>query len=125
MITLRGVKETIDFELSSLQNILDNTSTHLNDINEEYLRIKQRIIDYTAQVLDASFTKYKENMINWTKYEEVEKKTIVMLTQVEKTVKEDEIVVIEMTRTSKGPRVAMGKQQEIQEKIDFYGNYAN
>jgi hypothetical protein len=82
MKSLKGVKDMIDLELSELQHLLDNTSRYLNDINEEYVRIKQRIMDYTSQVLDASFTKYKDNMINWTKYEDVEKRTIVMLSQI-------------------------------------------
>ena len=81
MIGLRNVKDTIDIELSELQSLLDNTSRHLTDINDEYLRIKQRIMDYTSNVLDASFSRYKESMVNWTKYEEVEKRTIVILTQ--------------------------------------------
>jgi hypothetical protein len=46
-------------------------------------------MDYTSQVLDASFTKYKDNMVNWTKYEDVEKRTIVILNQLEKSIKED------------------------------------
>ena len=81
MNRLQNVKDVIDMELSELQNLLDNTSRFLSDINDEYLRIKQRILDYTSQVLDASFSKYKDNMVNWTKYEDVEKRTIVILTQ--------------------------------------------
>ena len=48
-----------------------------------------------------------------------------MLTQLEKNVKEDEIVVREIVRNPTGPRVALGKQQEIEETIDFYSNYAS
>ena len=59
MNALQNVKDTIDIELSELQGLLDNTSKYLSDINDEYLRVKQRILDYTSQVLDASFTKYK------------------------------------------------------------------
>jgi hypothetical protein len=55
--------------LVELQNCLDNTSEFLKDIDVEYMHIKQRLLDYTAQVLDAGFRKYKENMVNWTKYE--------------------------------------------------------
>ena len=69
MLALKGVKSSLDAELISLQEVLDNTSTYLSNINEEYVKIKQKILDYTAQVLDASFTRYKDNMVNWTKYE--------------------------------------------------------
>jgi methyltransferase-like protein len=55
--------------------------------------VKERILKYTSQVLDASFRKYKENMVNWMKYEEVEKKAIAILAQLEKNIIEDEIVV--------------------------------
>lgn len=68
MEVLKGVRDSLDDSLTHLQTILDNTSKYLADMNEEYLRVKQRILDYTAQVLDASFTRYKENMVNWTKY---------------------------------------------------------
>jgi hypothetical protein len=65
-------------------------------------------------------------MIDWTKYEEVEKKALVMLAQAEKTIRENDIIVGEMNRSSsKGPRVAISKQQELEETIEFYGNYAN
>ncbi len=65
---LRGVKDTIETSLSELQHILDNTSKFLQNIDEEYGRIKQRILDYTSQALDAGFVKYRQNMVNWSKY---------------------------------------------------------
>lgn len=34
MKSLKGVKELIDVELSELQQLLDNTSRYLNDIND-------------------------------------------------------------------------------------------
>ena len=34
-----------------------------------------------------------------------------ILSQLEKTIREDEIVVAEMVKSSKGPRIAMGKLQ--------------
>ena len=87
MQVLKGVRDSLDNQLNNLQQILDNTSKYLADMNEQYLRAKQRILDYTAQVLDASFTRYKQNMVNWSKYEQVEKNTIVIKSQLERTIK--------------------------------------
>jgi archaellum component FlaC len=90
---LRAIKDVIDTSLGELQYLLDNTSKFLNSIDEEYNRIKQRILDYTSQALDAGFTKYRQNMVNWAKYEEVELKTKLMVQQLEKTIKEDEVMI--------------------------------
>lgn len=68
-------------------------------------------MDYTSQVLDASFSRYQENMVNWMKYEDAEKKALAILAQLDKTIIEDEIIVKEMSRASSIPRVAVGKQQ--------------
>lgn len=83
----------IEGSLGELQYVLDNTSKFLQSIDEEYARIKQRVLDYTSQALDAGFTRYRQNMVNWAKYEEVEVKTQVMLQQLDKTIREDEVVV--------------------------------
>jgi hypothetical protein len=105
-----------------LQKLLDSTSRYLNEINDEYLRIKERILKYTSQVLDASFSRYREQMVNWMKYEEVEKKAIAMVAQLNKDILEDELVVTEITRAA-APRVVYGKQQELSQKIDFYSSF--
>lgn len=47
------------------------------------------------------------------KYEEVEKKAIAIIAQLEKTIIEDDIVVKEISRATTLPRVAVAKQQEI------------
>lgn len=93
MNTLKGVKESINLELSELQGLLDNTSKYLSNINEEYIKIKQRILDYTSQVLDASFTRYKDNMVSWSKYEDVQKKSIILLDELDKSIRDDDIIV--------------------------------
>lgn len=84
---LKAVKETIETSLGELQYILDNTSKFLHGIDEEYSRIKQRVLDFTSQALDAGFTRYRQNMVNWAKYEEVELKTKLMIQQLDKTIK--------------------------------------
>lgn len=66
---LKAVKDTIETSLGELQYILDNTSKFLHSIDEEYSRIKQRVLDFTSQALDAGFTRYRQNMVNWAKYE--------------------------------------------------------
>lgn len=50
-------------------------------------------------------------MVNWMKYEDAEKKALAILSQLDKTIIEDEIIVKEMSRASSIPRVAVGKQQ--------------
>ncbi len=45
------------------------------------------------------------------KYEDAEKKALAILSQLDKTIIEDEIIVKEMSRASSIPRVAVGKQQ--------------
>lgn len=82
----------------------------MQDIDDEYLRIKQRILDYASLVLDAGFTKYRQGMVNWTKYEDVELKAQFMIKQLEKTIKEDEIMVEEISRLSKGTKITSSKQ---------------
>lgn len=61
-------------------------------------------------MLDAGFSRYRQNMVSWAKYEEVEMKSKLMLQQLEKTVKEDELMVEEMNKLSKNSRMALTKQ---------------
>lgn len=62
---LKGVKKMIETSLKDLKTLLDSTSKFLNNIDDEYLKIKTRIMDYTSKVLDIGFTKYKQNMVSW------------------------------------------------------------
>lgn len=64
-------------------------------------------------------------MVNWAKYEEVEVKTQVMLQQLDKTIREDEIVVEEMNKLSKNSRIIFSKQTELNEKIELYNNFVS
>ena len=47
------------------------------------------------------------------KYEEIQKKAIAIIGQLDKTIIQDEIVVAQMIKNSSAPRVAVGKQQEL------------
>ena len=120
---LKAVKETIEASLGELQAILDNTSKFLHGIDEEYSRIKQRVLDFTSQALDAGFTRYRQNMVNWAKYEEVELKTKLMVQQLDKTIKEDELLAGEMAKISKNSRILFSKQAELGEKVELYTNF--
>lgn len=93
-------------------------------MDEEYSRVKQRILDYTSQVLDAGFRRYRENMVDWSKYEEVERKAQLMSQQLDKTLREDEVIVQEMGRLNRGTRIALAKQTELEEKLELYGHFA-
>ena len=107
---LKGVKQTLETSLLELQGILDNTSKFLADVDTEYARIKQHILDYTSQVLDSSFARYRQTMVDWTKYEEVERKAITMSQQIERTIREEEVMVGEIGKMGRNSRIIVGKQ---------------
>lgn len=69
IMQLKSVKVMIEGSLGELQFVLDNTSKFMQNMEEEYGRIKQRVLDFTAQALDAGFTRYRQSMVNWSKYE--------------------------------------------------------
>lgn len=81
------------------------------------------MLDFTSQALDAGFTRYRQNMVNWAKYEEVELKTKLMLQQLDKTITEDEILVEEMTKIARNSRIVFSKQAELGEKVELYNNF--
>lgn len=39
-------------------------------MDEEFEKIKDSILSYTAKYLDSAFTEYKQNMVEWQKYED-------------------------------------------------------
>jgi len=39
-------------------------------MDEEFDKIKDSILSYTAKCLDTAFTEYKQNMVEWQKYED-------------------------------------------------------
>lgn len=67
-------------------------------------------MDYTSNLLDAGFAKYRNNMVDWSKYEEVERKAITMNQQLEKTIREEDIMLGELRKMEKSSRIIVGKQ---------------
>ena len=51
---------------------MDNTSNYLENIDEEYEKIKEKILTFTSQYLDNAYREYKNNFPDWSKYENVE-----------------------------------------------------
>jgi hypothetical protein len=58
---------------------LDNTSKYMDNMEGEFERIKDSILSYTASCLDNAFAEYKKNMVEWSKYEDFERKSLTML----------------------------------------------
>lgn len=48
-----------------------------------------------------------------------------MLQQLEKTIREDGVVVEEMNKLPKNSRIVFSKQTELNEKIELYSNFVN
>lgn len=62
----------------------------------EYEKIKERVIDFTSRSLDAAFRKYKQRMVRWSKYEEVEKKGLEVVIEMRDYIREGERVLEEI-----------------------------
>lgn len=65
-----------------MQRILDDTSKSIEDMQKEFENIKYRILDYTSKCLDNAFINYRRKMPRWSKYEEVEKKGLILLDEI-------------------------------------------
>lgn len=63
--------------------MLDNTSKFIAEIDYEYEQLKIRIMDYTSRSLDQGFKNYKKAMPRWSKYEEVEKRGLKLLLELD------------------------------------------
>ena len=65
---------------------MDNTSNYLENIDEEFEKIKERILSYTSISLDAAFKRYKNNFPDWSRYESVEHNALTKLNELNQTV---------------------------------------
>lgn len=50
-------------------------------MDEEYAKIKANVMNFASQMLDSGYNKYKKNMVKWQKYQNVEKKAVIMSKQ--------------------------------------------
>ncbi len=69
---------------------MDNTSKYMDNMDDEFDRIKDSILAYTAKCLDTAFTEYKQNMVEWQKYEDFERKSLSMLSEMSEYIYNEE-----------------------------------
>ncbi len=62
----------------------------MDSMDDEFERIKESILSYTARCLDSAFTEYKQNMVEWQKYEDFERKSISMLSEMNEYIYNEE-----------------------------------
>jgi adenine/guanine phosphoribosyltransferase-like PRPP-binding protein len=102
-----------------LQQLLDETSRSLPNIDIEYEKIKERVIDFTARSLDAAFRKYKQQMARWSKYEEVEKKGLEVVLEMRDYIREGERVLDDVRQG--GSVAALGNAlREVGKRVEHY-----
>lgn len=58
-------------------------------MDEEYAKIKANVMNFTSQMLDSGYNNYKKNMVKWQKYQNVEKKAVIMSKQLNNYIEED------------------------------------
>lgn len=107
-----------------LQQLLDETSRSLPNIELEYEKIKERVIDFTARSLDAAFRKYKQQMVRWSKYEEVEKKGLEVVLEMRDYIRERERVLDDIR--SGGSVGGLGNSlREVANRVEHYQATSN
>jgi hypothetical protein len=107
-----------------LQQLLDETSRSLDNIDVEFEKIKERVIDYTSRSLDAAFCKYKRQMVRWSKYEEVEKKGLEVVLEMRDYIREGERVLDEV-RNSSNISTLTNSLREVGNRVEHYQQTTN
>jgi hypothetical protein len=62
----------------------------LSNVDLEFEKIKEKVLDYTSQCLDAAFRRYKKSMTRWSKYEDAEKKGLEVVLEVKESIADGE-----------------------------------
>lgn len=107
-----------------LQQLLDETSRSLPNIETEYEKIKERVIEFTSRSLDAAFRKYKQQMVRWSKYEEVEKKGLEVVIEIRDYIREGERV-LEDIRTGENSGGLANSVREVGNRVEHYQATSN
>lgn len=121
-----SVKEGLESEIAELAFFLDNTSKYFTEVDEEFLKIKNRVLDYTARQLDASFVAYKKNMVDWGKYEEEERKGELYLKELDIIVEQEGRELSELAaRGVSNEQIVSEKRKELTKKHEYYRSISN
>ena len=105
---LKEVKYSLEKEIGLLQSLLDESSRHIDQMDAEYEKIKGRLMEYLSQSLDTAFRDYRARMPRWSQYEEVERKGLEVVVELDRYINEEQ----EILNTLRGGGVSSERDRE-------------
>jgi hypothetical protein len=83
------------------------------------------VLDYTGRSMDAAFRKYKRQMTRWSKYEDVEKKSLEVVLEMRDYIKEGEQVLEELRLGNNSTPTLTNSLREVGNRVEHYQRTAN
>ena len=89
-------------------------------MDQDFFMIKHQILEHTARTLDTAFSQYKEKSPKWSMYEEIEKKGLQLLKELQEYIQTEEHFVKKVSRKGQDNDELKENYREVSNRTVHY-----